>query len=274
MPLHIFFGQQKKLPMFKILKYSFYEMIRSRWVFIYTGFYLLATIALLLLSNDLSKVLISLTNITLVLTPLIGILFGTIYYYNSKEFMQLLMAQALSRWSIFAGMYAGMVTALCFSILFGIGLPLIFYGILGSQDLPIFLLLLMVGCVLSVIFSLIAFLIAMKFDDKVKGLSISIFIWLFFAIVYDGLFLLLLLVLRDYPLDKLTISMLVLNPIDLCRVLILMKLDISAMMGYTGAVLSKFLGRSTGMIVVTISLLLWIVIPLWRLKRVGLKKDF
>ena len=260
--------------MLKILKYSFYEMIRSRWVFIYTGFYLLATIALLLLSNDLSKVLISMTNITLILTPLIGILFGTIYYYNSKEFIQLLMAQALSRWSIFSGMYAGMVIALCISILLGIGLPFVFYGILLSPDLPIFLLLIAMGCVLSIIFSLIAFLIAMKFDDKVKGLSISIFVWLFFAIVYDGIFLLLLLSFKDYPLDKLTISMLVFNPIDLGRILILMKLDMSAMMGYTGAVLSKFLGRGTGMFVISVSLLMWILLPLWRLFKVGQKKDF
>jgi Cu-processing system permease protein len=260
--------------MLKILKYSFYEMIRSRWVFIYTGFYLLATIALLLLSNDLSKVLISMTNITLILTPLIGILFGTIYYYNSKEFIQLLMAQALSRWSIFSGMYAGMVIALCLSILLGIGLPFVFYGIMVSPDLPIFLLLLAMGCALSIIFSLIAFLIAMKFDDKVKGLSISIFVWLFFAIVYDGIFLLLLLGLKDYPLDKLTISMLVLNPIDLSRILILMKLDMSAMMGYTGAVLSKFLGKETGIIVVSTSLLFWVLLPLWRLFSLGQKKDF
>ena len=260
--------------MLKILKYSFYEMIRSRWVFIYTVFYLLATIALLLLSNDLSKVLISMTNITLILTPLIGILFGTIYYYNSKEFIQLLMAQALSRWSIFSGMYAGMVIALCLSILLGIGLPFVFYGILGSPDLFIFLLLLAMGCVLSIIFSLIAFLIAMKYDDKVKGLSISIFVWLFFAIIYDGIFLFLLLTFKDYPLDKLTISMLVFNPIDLSRILILMKLDMSAMMGYTGAVLSKFLGKNIGMIVVSFSLLMWMILPLWRLYKIGQKKDF
>ena len=249
-------------------------MIRSRWVFIYTGFYFLSTISLLLLSNQLSKVLISMTNITLILTPLIGILFGTIYYYNSKEFIQLLMAQALSRWSIFLGMYSGMVIALCLSIIVGIGLPLIFYGILGSADLPIFLLLIGTGCILSIIFSLIAFLIAMRFDDKVKGLSISIFVWLFFAIIYDGIFLLLLLTFKDYPLDKLTIGLLTFNPIDLSRILILMKLDMSAMMGYTGAVLSKFLGRSAGMLVISTSLMLWILLPLWRLYKIGQKKDF
>jgi Cu-processing system permease protein len=260
--------------MHKILKYSFYEMIRSRWVFIYTGFYLVATMALLLLSSDLSKVLISLTNIVLVLTPLIGILFGTIYYYNSKEFMQLLMAQALSRWSIFLGMYLGLASALCISILLGIGVPMMVYGVLTSPDLSIFILLITMACALSIIFSLIAFIIAMKFDDKVKGLSISIFVWLFFAIIYDGIFLLLLLGFKDYPLDKMTISMIMLNPIDLARILILMKLDMSAMMGYTGAVLSKFLGRGLGILFVSFSLFLWTVLPLWRLHYLGSKKDF
>lgn len=249
-------------------------MIRSRWVFIYTGFYLAATLALLLLSNDISKVLISLTNIIIVLTPLIGILFGTIYYYNSKEFIQLLMAQALSRWSIFMGMYLGMATALCLSILCGIGMPMIAYGVLRSPDLGIFFLLIGMACTLSIIFSLIAFLIAMKNDNKVKGLSISIFVWLFFAIIYDGLFLLMLLGFKDYPLDKMTLSMIMLNPIDLARILILMKLDISAMMGYTGAVLSKFLGKGLGIVFVSTSLMFWIAIPLWRLNRLGAKKDF
>ncbi|GLR17608.1 ABC transporter permease [Portibacter lacus] len=260
--------------MLKILKFSFYEMIRSRWVFIYTLFYLVATMAFLLLSNDLSKVLISMTNITLILTPLIGILFGTIYYYNSKEFIQLLMAQALSRWSIFTGMYLGMALALCLSVLVGIGIPFLFYGIMGSPDLTIYLLLITMGCVLSIIFSLIAFIIAISCDDEVKGLSISIFVWLFFAIIYDGAFMLLILGFKDYPLDKFTISMLVLNPIDLARILILMKLDMSAMMGYTGAVLTKFLGRGMGMVLVSASLMMWMIIPFWRLFALGKKKDF
>ena len=260
--------------MHKILKYSFYEMIRSRWIFIYTGFYLLATTSLLLLSSDFSKVLISLTNIVIVLTPLIGILFGTIYYYNSKEFIQLLLAQALSRWSIFIGMYLGMALALCLSVFVGVGMPMIIYGILSSDQVVIFALLVGMACVLSVIFSLIAFIIAMRYDEKVKGLSISIFVWLFFAIIYDGIFLLLLLTFKEYPLDKLTISMITMNPIDLARILILMKLDLSAMMGYTGAVLSKFLGRSLGMAFVSFSLAIWVLLPLWRMNRLGAKKDF
>ncbi len=257
-----------------ILKYSFFEMVRSRWLFIYTGFYLITTVALLALSGDTTKVIISMANVVLILTPLIGILLGTTYYYNSKEFIQLLMAQALSRWSIFAGIYAGMVVALCASAIVGIGLPFLFFGILASPDFIAFTLLIVVACILSVIFSLIAFLVAMRLDDKVRGLSVALFIWLFFAVIYDGLFLLLLLVFRDYPLDNLTLSMVVLNPIDLARILVLLKLDLSAMMGYTGAVLSSFFGKSNGVIFIMASLLLWILLPLLRLRRLGQSRDF
>jgi Cu-processing system permease protein len=97
---------------------------------------------------------------------------------------------------------------------------------------------------------------------------------LFFAIIYDGVFLLMLLGLKDYPLDKFTISMVVLNPIDLARIMILMKLDMSVMMGYTGAVLTKFLGRGVGMFVVSCSLIVWIIAPLWRLCVIDEKKYF
>ena len=249
-------------------------MIRSRWIFVYTGFYFLTTLALLLLSGDVAKVIISLTSIILILTPLIGILFGTTYYYNSREFIQLLVAQALSRWSIFEGIYLGMACALCTTLVLGVGVPFVIYGVVGSPDFTPFIILLSVACVLSVIFSLLAFLIAMRFDDKVKGLSVSLFVWLFFAILYDGIFLLLLLTFKDYPLDNLTVSMVLLNPIDLARILILLKLDLSALMGYTGAVLSKFMEKGTGMLFIALSLLLWVFIPLWRLKRLGLNKDF
>ena len=249
-------------------------MVRSRWLFIYTGFYLLTTAALLALSGDIAKVIISMTNVVIVLTPLIGILLGTTYYYNSKEFIQLLLAQALSRWSIFSGVYSGMGVALCASAVIGIGLPFLFFGIGASPDLSAYLILIGVACVLSVIFSLIAFLVAMRFDDKVKGLSISLFIWLFFAVLYDGLFLLLLLAFKEYPLDNLTLSMVVLNPIDLARILILLNLDLSAMMGYTGAVLSQFFGKGPGMLFIVFTLLMWVLVPLWRLRALGQRKDF
>ncbi len=257
-----------------LLKYSVYEMIRSRWIFIYTGFYLITVIALILLSDDMTQVMISLSNIVLGITPLIGILFGTMYYYNIRDFVQVFLSQPYARWSVFRTLYGGLAIALCSSILIGMGIPLMFNGALGKDSVKVFGLLMLTACVLSIIFSLLAFLISMKYDDKVKGLSISILAWFAFAVIYDALVLLILMLFRDYPLDKATIALVMLNPIDLSRILITMNLDISAMMGYTGAVLTKFLGTKLGTLLTLSSLALWMIVPYFMLKKLTNGKDF
>ena len=87
--------------MLKILKYSFYDLMRSRWSYVYFLFYLLLGFVLLFLNNDVNKAVITLMNIIIVLTPLIGTIFGVMYYYNSREFTELLLAQPINRKKIF-----------------------------------------------------------------------------------------------------------------------------------------------------------------------------
>lgn len=260
--------------MIKVLKYSLFDMIRNRWMMIYFAFFFMLTLALLLLSSDIPKLIITLTNIILALTPLIGILFGAMYYYNSVDFIRMLLAQPLSRKTIFIGIYGGLALSLCLSLVAGISIPLLFFGILTSPELPTLLVLICMACVLTVIFSLLAFIIAIKNENRIKGIGISIFVWLFFAIIYDGIFLLLLSVFNDYPLEKLTLALTSFNPVDLTRILILLKLDISAMMGYTGAVLQKFLGSGFGYLFIGSILTLWVLIPFWYMIRISGKKDY
>ena len=64
-----------------------------------------------------------------------------------------------------------------------------------------------------------------------------------------------------------------LNPIDLTRIFILLKMDVSALMGYTGAVFQDFFGTATGAIIATATLLLWIAAPCWLSVRSFVKKD-
>ncbi len=257
-----------------LLKYSLYEMIRSRWIFIYTGFYLATVVALYSLSDDMTQVLISLSNIVLGITPLIGILFGTTYYYSLRDFVQVFLSQPYSRWYVIRSLYSGLAIALCLSIVVGMGIPMLILGAWGADYIRVFGLVLFSAIALSVIFSLLSFYISMRYDDRVKGLSISILTWFFFAVIYDGLVLLLLMLLRDYPLDNLALFLMILNPIDLCRVLISMNLDVSAMMGYTGAVLSRFLGSGLGTVLTIVSIGMWMMLPYVGLKRLTKRKDF
>jgi Cu-processing system permease protein len=65
-----------------------------------------------------------------------------------------------------------------------------------------------------------------------------------------------------------------LNPIDLGRVLVLLDLDLSAMMGYTGAVFRRFFGGTLGAGVALGALALWVAAPLGLAARGFRRKDF
>lgn len=260
--------------MLKILKYSFFDLMRSRWSYVYFAFYLLLGIVLLFLNNDLSKAVITLMNVIIVIIPLIGTIFGVMYYYNSKEFTELLLAQPLKRSSIFLGQYFGVALSLSMSLILGLGIPFVLYGLFKSNVIWEFSLLLIIGSFLTLIFTALAFNIALSNENKIKGFGYAILLWLLLAIVYDGVFLMTLILFEDYPLDKLSLVGTMLNPIDLSRTLILLKLDISALLGYTGAVFKQFFGTNLGLIISFGSLLIWVVLPIFRIVLKSKKKDF
>ena len=260
--------------MFKILKYSFYDLMRSSWSYVYFLFYLGLGSVLLFLNNDVSKAVITLMNIIVVLTPLIGTIFGVMYYYNSREFTELLLAQPLKRSTIFIGQYLGVAISLSLSLVIGLGIPFLAYGLLQSSEIFNFLSLIVVGAFLTFIFVALAFNIALSNENKIKGFGYAILMWLFLAVIYDGLFLISLVMLQEYPLDKFSLVATMFNPIDLSRILILLKLDISALLGYTGAVFQKFFGTNFGMVISFSVLSLWVVFPVLRILFKSKRKDF
>ncbi|MCJ7465868.1 MAG: ABC transporter permease [Maribacter sp.] len=260
--------------MLKILKYSFYDLIRSRWSYVYFLFYLALGFVLLFLNNDLSKAVITLMNVIIVLVPLIGTIFGVMYFYNSKEFTELLLAQPLKRSSIFLGQYLGVAGSLTLSLVLGLGLPFVLYGLFRSEAIWDFSLLLVTGAFLTLIFTGLAFNIALSNENRIKGFGYAVLLWLFLAVIYDGMFLLSLIVFEAYPLDTFSLVASMFNPIDLSRTLILLKLDISALLGYTGAVFKQFFGTNTGLFVSIIMLFLWTLLPIWRLAYISKRKDF
>ncbi len=260
--------------MFKILKYSFYDLMRSRWSYVYFLFYLMLGFVLLFLNNDVSKAVITLMNIIIVLVPLIGTIFGIMYFYNSKEFTELLLAQPIPRRSIFLGQYLGVASSLTFSLVIGLGVPFVVYGLFRSNAIFDFSLLLVTGAFLTMIFTALAFNIAISNENKIKGFGYAVLLWLFMAVIYDGLFLISLILFEEYPLDNLSLAATLLNPVDLSRTLILLKLDISALLGYTGAVFKQFFGTNTGLVISSLTLLLWTILPIWRMVFVAKRKDF
>lgn len=248
--------------------------MRSRWSYVYFLFYLALGFVLLFLNNDVSKAVITLMNVIIVLVPLIGTIFGIMYFYNSREFTELLLAQPVRRSSIFLGQYLGVAGSLTLSLVLGLGIPFLLYGLLKSGAIWEFGLLLLTGGFLTAIFTALSFNIALRHENRIKGFGYAVLLWLFMAVIYDGIFLLSLIVFEEYPLDNYSLVATMLNPIDLSRILILLKLDISALLGYTGAIFKSFFGTGLGFILSMALLGCWTLIPVWLMVRSARKKDF
>lgn len=250
------------------------DMLRSKWSIIYVVFFFISALFLLYFSNNLSKAIISLMNVVLTIVPLISVMMGVTYYYNSLEFAELLLAQPLKRSSVFLGQFLGLSLSLSLSYVIGLGIPFLIYGIQNSAEISDFIMVLISGTFLTFIFTGIAYFATMINDDKIRGFGLAIMIWLFMAVLYDGIFLLILIYFKEYPLEKVAIFLSVLNPIDLSRTLIMLKLDIAALLGYTGAVFKNFFGTASGLIFTIFMLILWTMLPILLMLKVLKKKDF
>lgn len=254
--------------MLKIIKYVLKDIIRSRIVLAYAAFLLLAAFGLFNLGGEVSKGLIGLLSLVLIVVPLISLVFGTIHFYNSYEFIELLASQPLRRRTILLAEFAGVSAALCGALLLGVGLPVLIY----APDATGFTLV-AAGMALTVIFNALAFLGAVFTRDKARGIGMAMLVWFYFALLHGGVMLFILFTFSEYPLEKATLGMISLNPIDLARVIVLLQMDVSALMGYTGAMMKDLLGTSLGLSYGTGILSLWVALPLSLSVRIFRRKD-
>lgn len=257
----------------KIIRFELNNAFRSKWIIAYSLFFFVLSYLLLSFETDSSKAAISLMNIVLIIIPLVSIIFGTIFIYNSRDYIEMILCQPIDRTSLFLGLYFGNSIPLAAGFFAGTLTGFLFNGF-NFSSLEAFIILLFVGASLTFIFTAIAFFIAIKNSDKSKGLGFSIIFWLVLAVIYDGLILMFVYFFQEYPIDNTVLIISLLNPIDLGRILFILNFDVSALMGYTGALFNKFFGSSLGMILSIVTLLLWFFIPTLLGLRGFKKKDF
>ena len=251
-----------------IIKYILLDLFGNKVIIFYTLILAVLAVSVLNMDSNPSKGLLSLLNVTLLFVPIITILFSTIYFYNSIEFVELLLSQPIKRQKVILAEYAAMALSLSAAYAIGIGIPLMVL----VPSIPA-LVLLVTGILLTLIFTSLSLLIFVKAKDKTKGIGIAIITALFFALLFDGLLLAFIYTFSDYPIDSAVIGIIAFNPIDLARVLMLLQLDVAVLMGYSGALFKKFLGSATGSIFSVICLLFWVVAPLLLSIRIFRKKD-
>ncbi len=240
----------------RLIKIIMLDILKNRIILAYTLILGILSWSSFALEDNASKGILTILNVILFTVPLVSVLFSTIYIYNSSEFIELLLGQPIRRAKIWISLFLSLSISMVLAFLIGAGIPLL----LNSPD-DIGLMMVSTGILISVIFVALAFLSSILTRDKAKGIGIAIMLWLYFALLFDGMVLFLLFQLAEYPIENAMVGITAFSPIDLARILILLHLDVSAMMGYTGAIFKDFFGTSIGLVVSFLLLCLWAAIP-------------
>jgi Cu-processing system permease protein len=257
----------------RIARFGIRDLVRSRWLLGYAAFFAVATTLLIRFSDTEQKALLSLVNVVLFVVPLASIVFGSMYLYGAREFVELLLAQPVPRRRLFAGLFLGLTLPLAGAVVAGIGVPLVLGGA-SATTLRLAAILASLAVALSVVFTGLAAVITYRIEDRVRGLATALGAWLTLAIVYDALTLMLATQLADYPIERPMLVAMIANPIDLARLLLLFQFDVAALLGYTGAVFQRFFEGATGVAVATGAITLWTLGPAFAGARLFHRKDF
>jgi Cu-processing system permease protein len=258
----------------KVARSQLRDAVRSRWLTVYAVFFALLSDGLLRFSGSDEKAILSLSTVVLIVIPLVTLVLSTIYVYNAREFTELLLAQPVKRSSMFAGLYLGLTIPLAGGFVAGVTLPFLVRGGGEPAQRGALLTLLAIGVVLTAVFTAIAFWIALRAEDRLRGLGMAIGVWLLLGLLYDGAVLVVVAVFADYPIERPLLALSFANPIDLGRMLMLLRLDVAALMGYTGAVFQRFFAGPSGVAMASAALVGWVIVPLTFSARLFRRKDF
>jgi Cu-processing system permease protein len=257
----------------KIVKYELKDVGRSRWLLAYTLFFFAVTDTLLRFGGA-DKALLSLTSVTLFIVPLVALVFGTVFLDDAREFTELLLAQPVTRRQLYTGLYLGLTLPLAAGFLAGAAIPFALHGPIAPTLRVSLAVLLAAGVVLTFVFTALAFLVGAFVDDRLRRMGAAIALWLTTAVLYDGLVLVLAMVFADYPIERVLLGLTLGNPVDLARVILLLQFDVSALMGYTGAVFEQFFGGAMGIAIASTALAAWVMLPVALGLRAFRKRDF
>jgi ABC-type transport system involved in multi-copper enzyme maturation permease subunit len=120
----------------------------------------------------------------------------------------------------------------------------------------------------------VALAIAARWPDRLKAMSAALLLWLAMVVAYDLAVLGATALLSGLPLERVLFPALLLNPIDLARVLVTLAVGSGALFGPTSAVLVNLFGTTRGVALGLVVLALQTAVPLWLSARVFRRRDW
>jgi len=239
-----------------VAREEYRRALEARWLFVFAVLFAVLVLGLsyfgLAQSREVgfqgfARVTLSLMNLVLLVVPLTGLMLGVASLSGGGDHLSLLLAQPVTRGEVLLGKFLGLGAALSATQALGFGGGGLIVALnAGTDQLPGYAALTIVSLVLGWMFVAAALCIASLWPDRLRAMSVALGLWLLTVIAYDLAVLGATSLLSGVPLQSVLFPALLLNPVDLARVLVTLAVGSGALFGPTSAVLMKMFGAGPG----------------------------
>ncbi len=267
-----------------IAREEYRRALEARWLFAFAAIFAAIVLGLsyfgLAQSREVgfqgfARVTLSLLNLVLFVVPLTGLVLGVTSVTGGSETLSLLLAQPVTRGEVLGGKFIGLAAAFGVAQALGFGGGGIVVALnAGPDQVPGFLVLTGLSLVLGWLSLAVSLFLAVVWPDRLKAMSAALLLWLLMVVAYDLVVLGATALLRGVPLQTVLFPALLLNPVDLVRVLTTLAVGSGALFGPTAAVLVKMFGSGVGIAIGLGVLFLETAVPLFLAALIFRRRDW
>lgn len=267
-----------------IAREEYRRALETRWLFGFTVLFAALVLGLswfgLAQSREIgfqgfARVTLSLMNLVLLIVPLTGLVLGVASIAGGGESLALVLAQPVRRSEVLIGRFLGLGGALTAAQALGFGGGGVVVALnAGFAQLPGFAALTALSIVLGWLTIATSLMIGSIWPDRLQAMSIALLLWLGLVVAYDLAVLGATALMRGTPLQIVLFPALLVNPVDLARVLVTLAVGSGALFGPTSAVLAGMFGSAGGIALGLAVLTLETAVPLAVAVRVFSRRDW
>lgn len=248
------------------------DKLKSRWVIVIAAGFAFFTLVIAYFGGATSGVagfrnmeatVASLTSLVTYFIPILALTLGggIIADEHDKGTLEIFLASPMTPAEFIAGKFLGLAVALSLAMVAGLGvsgLALLIGS--GMKAFASYLVFMLNSAVLGFVFLSVSFLVSVLFRERARVIAFTVFLWLFFSVLYDlGLIGLLILTKGAVGNDVFS-AFLAFNPVDVYRVINFLSIgELKVFLGLVSVDLPAYM-RTPVLAAVS---LVWIVTPLF-----------
>jgi len=247
------------------------DKLKSKWVLVIASGFAAFTIVIAYFGGATSGVagfrsmdatIASLTSLVTYFIPILALTLGggIIADERDKGTLEIFLSSPISISEFIMGKFFGLAIALAISTLVGLGISgAILLIQLGFSAVGSYVIFMLNSVILGLIFLSVSFLVSILFNERARVIAFTVFLWLFFAVLYDLGLVGLLIVTKGAVGSDIFSTLLTLNPVDIYRVLNFLSIgELKVFLGLASVELPEYMRTS---VLWGVSLL-WVALPL------------